>query len=141
MHISLAAGCSPDDMVDSMSNAYCASLTQRRRAMEQKQQKLDGGLQQQLAALQHLLPNGQIPAQTFDGRCITGAQLSLSSVRAEHDPLILTLKHSLGVKLSISLDDLKDWRSSHPHWRHRIARVEQLLADMPLQAQDVRPAD
>ncbi len=63
------------------------------------------------------------------------------SVRAEHDAIILTLKRGLGVKLFISPDDLEDWRSSHPHWRHRIARVKQLLADMPLQAQDVRPAD
>ncbi|DBA88272.1 TPA: hypothetical protein ACH3X1_016565 [Trebouxia sp. C0004] len=61
MHISLAAGCSPECVVDSMSNTYYATLIQRIRAREQK---LDAGIQQQLAALQHLLPNTSIPAQT-----------------------------------------------------------------------------
>jgi len=75
MHISLAAGCSPEDMVDSMSNTYCARLTQRRRAMEQTQRQMDAGVWQQLCSI--FCPDSQIPAQTFDGRCVTGAQLSL----------------------------------------------------------------
>jgi len=40
----------------------------------------------------------------------------------------------------ISSNDLKEWCSSHPHTRHCIVRVKQLLADVPPQPQLVRPA-
>ncbi len=138
MNISLAAGCSPDSVVNAMSVWHCSDLIWRKGEMADAQ--ADAAVQVYLTALQHNLPGSQIPQQLLQDS--KGLQLvadaaaqevacASQEVKDRVSGIMLDLRSCIAKKLWASRDEWGEWISDHPHWEYRIGRVKQLLKDIP----------
>ena len=138
MTISLAAGCSPNDIVNAMSVWYCSGLIWRKG--EEADAQADAAMQMYLTALQHHLPGSQIPQQQLqDSKGLqlvadaAAQELACASqeVKDRVSGIMLDLWSCIAKKLWASRDERRQWMSDHPHWQSRIGRVKQLLNDVP----------
>ncbi len=138
MYISLAAGCSPDSIVNAMSVWYCSRLIRRKRAMADAQ--ADAAMQVYLTALQHHLPGSQIPQQLLqDSKGLqlvadaAAQELACASqqVKDRVSGIMLDLRSCVAKSMWASRDEWGDWISDHPYWQYRIGSVKQLLKDVP----------
>ncbi|DBA71353.1 TPA: hypothetical protein ACH3X2_011163 [Trebouxia sp. C0005] len=138
MNISLAAGCSHNDIVNAMSAWYCSGLIWRKRVLADPQ--ADAAMQAYLTALQHNLPGSQIPQQLLQDS--KGLQLVADAaaqelacvtqeVKNRVSSIMLDLRSCVAKQLWASRDEWGQWISDHPHWEYRIGRVKQLLKDVP----------
>ena len=138
MHISLAAGCSPNDIVNAMSVWYCSRLIWRKRVLADAQ--ADAAMQVYLTALQHHLPGSQIPQQLLqDSKGLqlvadaAAQELACASqeVKDRVGNIMLDLRSCVTKAMWASRDEWEEWISDHPGWQYRIGRVKQLLKDNP----------
>ena len=138
MYISLAAGCSPDSIINAMSVWYCSRLIWRRRVTADAQ--TDAAMQVNLTALQHHLPGSQIPQQLLQDS--KGLQLvadaaaqelagASQQVKERVSNIMLDLRSGIVKKLWASRDEWGDWISDHPPSQYRIGRIKQLLEHIP----------
>ncbi len=139
MNISLAAGCSPDSVVNAMSVWHCSNLIWRKG--EKGDAQADAAMQMHLTALQHHLPGSQIPQQLLqDSKGLqlvadaAAQELACASqeVKDRISGIMLDLRSCIAKKMWASRDEWAQWISDHPHWEYRIGRVKQLLKDIPL---------
>ncbi len=136
-YISLAAGCSPDSIVNAMSVWYCSSLIWRKRVMADAH--ADAAMQVNLRALQHHLPGSHIPQQLLQDN--KGLQLvadaaaqelagASQQVKDRVSGIMLDLRSGIAKKLWATRDEWGDWISDHPHFQYCIGRVKQLLKEI-----------
>ncbi len=132
--ISTAAGVNPSSIVTSMQRAYCADASTPTKA--DLQQVRQGRIQWQLAKLQSLLPQSQIPQDMINDsaamQLVTAAAASeirdaSAQVKAEYNKSISVLEDCLAEELCYVKNPFTAWTDINPHWLDRIAHVQNVL--------------
>ncbi len=116
-----------------MQRAYCADASTPAKASQQQVRK--ARIQWQLAKLQSLLPQSQIPQDMSDSASmqqVTGAAASeirnaSAQVKAEYNKSFSDLEDCLAEELCDVRNPFTAWTDINRHWLDRIAHVQNVL--------------
>ena len=136
--ISKAAGCSSGAIIAGMQRSHLQGALQREESLPALASNVVAHIETELAALQRLLPNIQLPAPLCSSKQLQAVQQATSrqlmrqplQVQQQVAAIMLRLQQLIGEQLFVLRDPIEEKTSSHPHWIERVKRVRQVLADL-----------